>query len=83
MKKYQFITGATMKTYNNKKWWIDPDIVRPLTVEAENIIEALKKYQTTLKEKYYIEISNNALKTANPMYIDDKNGNAIQRGITQ
>ena len=51
MKKYQFITGATMKTYNNKKWWIDPDIVRPLTVEAENITEALKKYQTTLKKK--------------------------------
>lgn len=25
--KYIFETVATMKEYNNKKWWIDPDIV--------------------------------------------------------
>lgn len=80
MKKYQINTAATMKPHNAKKWWIDSGIVRPLTIEAENITEALKKYQATLKEKYCIEISDNALKTANPMYIDDKNGNAIQMG---
>ena len=81
MRKYQFNTSATMKQYNRKKWWIDAGIVRPLTVDAENIAEAIKKYQITLKEKYCIDISNNAIKTAEPMYIDDNDGNAIQTGL--
>lgn len=81
MKKFQFNTYATMKPHNAKKWWIDSDIVSPLTVDAENITETLKKYQITLKEKYCVDISNNAIKTAQPMYIDDNDGNAIQTGV--
>ena len=81
MKRYLFDTSTTMKPYNAKKWWIDFATVSPLIVEAENITEALKKYQTTLKEKYGITITNNGLKTAEPMYIDDKDGNAIQTGL--
>ena len=81
MKKYQFNTYATMKPCKAKKWWIDSDAVRPLTVEAENIIEALKKYQIILKEKYCIDISNNSLKTAKSMYIHDNDGNAIRTGL--
>lgn len=81
MKEYYFRTAATMKPYNNKKWWIDSGIVRPLTIEAETIETALKQYQNALKEKYCIYISNNALKNKDPMYIDGANGETIQRGF--
>lgn len=34
---YQFKTTATMKPYNNKKWWIDDGIIREITVNADTI----------------------------------------------
>jgi len=80
MNKYIFKTSATMKEYNNQKWWIDSGIVRDITIHAATVSEALEQYREQVKEKYYIEISKNALKTKNNMYVDDENGVAVQVG---
>lgn len=78
---YQFKTAATMKPYNNKKWWIDSGIIREVTTEAATMGEALKKYQEAVKEQYYIDISDNAIKNKCPMYRDTKTGEAVQVGF--
>ena len=80
MKKYLFKTTATMKEYNNKKWWIDSNIVRDKYINAENLNEALEKYKNLVEEKDYITISNNAIKNKNPMYVDTVDGNTKQVG---
>jgi len=46
MKKYIFETTATMKEYNNKKWWIDSGIVPRFTIAAANAREALELYRS-------------------------------------
>ena len=78
--KYIFKTNATMKEYNNNKWWIDSGVVREISVEAGNVKEALEEYREIVFEKYYIEISNNAIKNKRPMYADAKDGGAKQVG---
>lgn len=78
--KFQFKTSATMKPYNNKKWWIDSGIIREITIEAENIQKALEQYRETVHDKYYIDISKNALKTKAAMYRDNANGEPQQCG---
>lgn len=80
MNTYLFRTTATMKEYNNKKWWIDSDVVREIEIEAENVNAALKEYQKEVAEKFYIEISDNAIKNKNPMYIDTITGEVKQIG---
>ena len=80
MKNYIFKTTATMKEYNSKKWWIDSGIVRNIHITAENIREALKQYRETVAEKYYIGISDTAMKNKSPMYQDAANGEAVQAG---
>lgn len=80
MKNYLFKTTATMKEYNNKKWWIDSKIIRDKYINAENITEALEKYKNLVEEKEYIIISNNAIKNKNPMYIDTADGKTKQVG---
>ena len=77
---YLFRTNATMKHYNNKNWWIDGDIIRNMYIDAENVNEALKQYQETTRDRYGVEISNNALKCKDSMYIDTPNG-AKQTGF--
>lgn len=74
MKKYLFKTTTTMKEYNNKKWWIDSNIVRDKYINAENLDEALEKYRKSVEENEYISISNNAIKNKNPMFIDTTDG---------
>ena len=74
MKNYIFKTTATMKEYNNKKWWIDEGIVREISVSAENLKEAIEKYREVAKRESYITISDNALKTKSPMYVDTADG---------
>lgn len=54
MKEFIFKTTATMKEYNNKKWWIDSGIVREIRIAAENVREALKQYREIVSEKFYI-----------------------------
>lgn len=78
--KYQFKTSATMKEYNAKNWWIDSGVVREIIVEADNLNDALKQYQAIVSEKYYIEISRNALKNKRPMYRDTPDCEAVQCG---
>ena len=72
--RYTFDTTATMKPYNNKKWYICGDIVRRKTIEAKNLSEALKKYQDEVTNKDYITISDTALKRKSPMFIDTAEG---------
>lgn len=78
---YQFKTSATMKPYNNKKWWIDSGIIREITTEAATMGEALQQYREAVKDKYYIDISDNAIKNKNAMYQDTKSGEAVQVGF--
>lgn len=74
MNKYLFKTTTTMKEYNNKKWWIANDIIPNMTISADTVFEALNKYRDEVNKKTCITISNNALKTKNPMYIETKDG---------
>lgn len=80
MKNYIFKTTATMKPYNNKKWWIDSDIVGEIRIAAENVREALEKYRAIVEEKHYITISNNAIKNKSEMYADTVTGETKQVG---
>lgn len=80
MKNYIFKTTATMKPYNNKKWWIDSDIVGEIRIAAENVREALEKYRAIIEEKHYITISNNAIKNKSEMYVDTVTGETKQVG---
>ena len=80
MNTYMFTTVTTMKEYNNKKWWIDGDIIRTKYIEANTVNEALKKYQEIVENDNYISISNNALKNKAPMYVDTKDGDCKQVG---
>lgn len=80
MKNYIMKTTATMKPHNNKKWWIVPGLVRELHVSAENARDALNQYREILEEKYYISISDNAIKNKSKMYVDTKSGEPRQIG---
>ena len=77
--KYIFETIATMKEYNNKKWWINSDIITRKTIEADTIAAALERFRVLVEEKHYVTISNNAMKNKTPMYIDTEHG-SIQVG---
>lgn len=77
---YLFRTTATMKPYNNKNWWIDADIIRNVYIEADNVNEALLFYQETARDRYGVNISNNAIKNKSPMYIDTASGEVKQKG---
>lgn len=80
MNNYIFQTSATMKPYNNKKWWIDNNFIRDKYITAENLAAALVQYCDIVKSKDYAEISPHALQNRQPMYIDTKNGEAKQVG---
>ena len=72
--KYLFQTSATMKEYNNKKWWIDSDIIKDITINAESLNYALLKYQEFCDERHGVSISANAIKNKEPIYIDTETG---------
>lgn len=74
MTEYIFNTTATMKEYNNKKWWIASDIIPRKRIAAETLAEALTLYREAAEERHGIEISKTALKNKRPMYIDTKDG---------
>lgn len=80
MKQYIFETTATMKEYNNKQWWIDPDIIKDIRVKASNISEALIEYRRRVQDNTYITISDNAIRNKSNMYVDNINGEAEQVG---
>lgn len=72
--KYQFKTTATMKEYNRQKWWIDSGIIREIVIAADSLEKALEEYREIVSAKFYVEISKNALRCKNPMYVDTENG---------
>ena len=71
---YIFKTTATMKEYNNKKWYIDGDIVSDMRINADSVENALKIYREQVKEKHYISISQNAVKNKSAMFVDLSDG---------
>lgn len=75
---YQFDTTAEMKEYNRRKWWIDPDIIPPFSCEADTLPAALDLYRKHC-ENEGINVSANAIRNKNEMYIDTDNG-TIQTG---
>lgn len=77
---YLFRTTATMKPHNEKKWWIDRDIVRNIYIDADSVRDALLQYQEITRDKYGVNISSNAIKNKSPMYIDTATGDAKQCG---
>jgi len=80
MNTYRLETVATMKTHNQKKWWIDSGIVRPVRVQAENVKAALQLYRDAVQDRECITISKNALKNPAPMFIDGEDGEPEQIG---
>ena len=67
---YIFKTTATMKEYNNKKWWIDGDIISDMRINADSVENALEIYWERVEEKHYINISKNAIKNKSEMFVD-------------
>lgn len=61
---YIFKTTATMKEYNNKKWYIDGGIVSDMRIDADSVENALEIYRERVKEKYCITIPKMPLKTS-------------------
>jgi len=78
--RFIFKTKTTMKPHNSEKWWVDSDVVREVTVDADSLKEALESYREIVEERDFIEISKNAIKSRSPMYVDDKNGSPKQIG---
>lgn len=64
---YIFKTTATMKEYNNKKWYIDGGIVSDMRINADSVENALEIYRERVKEKHCITISKNAIKNKSAM----------------
>ena len=77
---YIFKTTATMKEYNNKKWYIDGGIVSDMRINADSVENALEIYRELVKEKHYIIISKNAIKNKSEMFVDLSNGGVKQVG---
>ncbi len=80
MNTYHITTQTTMKEYNCKNWWIMPDVIKGLYIEAETVNKALTEYAETVRGKYGIDVSKTALRNKNPMYIDTADGTAKQIG---
>lgn len=78
--KYIFNTKATMKRYNEDDWWVESNIVPTIKIEENNLTKAVEKYRDIINEKQGIEISDNAIKTKEDMYIDTKDGKVKQTG---
>lgn len=77
---YIFKTTATMKEYNNEKWYIDGGIVSDMRINADSVENALEIYRERVKEKHYISISKNAIKNKSEMFADLLDGSVKQVG---
>lgn len=80
MATYRLETTTTMKPYNNEKGYIDPQMVRPIEVQADSVTEALNLWRNIVQERDYIEISRNAMRTKSPMHQGYKDGRTEQVG---
>ena len=77
---YILRTQATMKEYNNKKWYIDSDIISEKRISADSVENALEIYREQVEEEHYISISKNAIKNKSEMLVDMPDGEAKQVG---
>lgn len=77
---YIFRTQATMKEYNDKKWYIDSDIISEKRISADSLENALEIYREQVEEEHYISISKNAIKNKSEMFVDMPGGDAKQVG---
>lgn len=77
---YIFKTTATMKEYNNKKWYIDGGIVSDIRINADSVENALEIYRERVEEKHCIIISKNAIKNKSEMFADLSDGSVKQVG---
>lgn len=77
---YIFKTTATMKEYNNKKWYIDGGIVSDMRINADSVENALEIYREQVEEKHYINISKNAIKNKSEMFANLSDGSVKQVG---
>ena len=77
---YIFKTTATMKEYNNKKWYIDGGIVSDMRINADSVENALEIYREQVEEKHFINISKNAIKNKSEMFVDLSDGSVKQVG---
>ena len=77
---YIFKTTATMKEYNNKKWYIDGGIVSDMRIDADSVENALEIYRERVEEKHNINISKNAIKNKSEMFADLSDGSIRQVG---
>ena len=59
---YIFKTTATMKEYNNKKWYIDGGIVSDMRINADSVENALEIYQN----KWYDDCFSKSLYKNHP-----------------
>ena len=77
---YIFQTTATMKEYNNKKCYIDADIISDMSINADSVENALEIYRERVEEKHCVTISRNAIKNKSAMFVDLPDGGAKQVG---
>lgn len=78
--EYIFKTAATMKPHNRKKWWIDRDIIDDIRITADSVQKALEQWRKIVCDRFGVDVSENAIKCKQPMYIDDENGDPRQVG---
>ena len=57
---YIFKTTATMKEYNNKKWYIDGGIVSDMRIDADYI--NISKNAMKNKSEMFVDLSNGGVK---------------------
>lgn len=76
--KYYVRTQTTVKERDCGKWWMDNDMICPITIEADNLPQLLEIYRQTVSD--IVSISDNALRNKNAMYVDMLNGEYKQVG---
>lgn len=77
---YIFKTTASMKEYNNKKWYIEGGIVSDMRIDADSVENALEIYRERAEEKHGITISKNAIKNKSEMFVDLSGGGVKKVG---
>lgn len=61
---YIFKTTATMKEYNNKKWYIDGGIVSDMRIDADSVENALEIYRERVEKSIVSLFLKMPLKTS-------------------
>ena len=57
------------------------DVIANFPDSFQLIFSLVKEYQKEVHDRFYIDISDNAIKTKSPMYRDTKTGEPVQIGF--